>query len=256
MAAEPQDQDQDTLPYELLMQKGDKLVNEPSRDDDAACEEASTTVGSSASSLSTPKASSESSTITSPSSPPSEAPSKEYADAPSTAKNLLEGVTKKTVVFVRQVAVQGPQEDARVTALLEQTRELSTLTFGEDALLMCSKKQGWKLTLLASEDMEILCGFLIGKVISGTLSVAKLAVPSKFRGRGFGTLMVDDCCKQAKKHSDLYEVGLSSLASSISFYKRLGFKGLPQIKVETDVPGQLYMEKKLRARPRGKERKQ
>eukprot|EP00929_Paragymnodinium_shiwhaense_P068309 TRINITY_DN34327_c0_g1_i1.p1 TRINITY_DN34327_c0_g1~~TRINITY_DN34327_c0_g1_i1.p1 ORF type:complete len:253 (-),score=96.21 TRINITY_DN34327_c0_g1_i1:454-1212(-) len=251
MAADEPQPVQDNLPYELLMQKGDKLdtelVEKDVVDDEVPSEDASTKASSS------PKAASDFST-SAPSSPASEAPSKEYAMKPVAKLDPAEGPTKKTVVFLRQVAVQDSQPDEKVAALLEQTRELSTLTFGEDCLRTITKKQGWKLTLLASEDMETLCGFLVGKVISGTFSIAKLAVPTKFRGRGFGTLMVDDCCKHAKKQNDLYEVGLSSLASSISFYKRLGFKGLPAIKVETDVPGQLYMEKKLRGRPR-KERK-
>jgi len=160
---------------------------------------------------------------------------------------------KSAVVFLRQVSVHDPRADPIIADLICQTRLLSETVFGEDCLQEITKKTGWKLTLLASEDRSVLCGFLVWKILKGSLSIAKLAVPSEFRGSGFGRLIMEDAIKAAKKQGDVFEVCLSSLPNAVTFYQRLHFKAFTSMKIDTDkdlVEGQVYMEKKLRNRPR------
>merc|ERR1712107_245997 len=102
---------------------------------------------------------------------------------------------------------------------------------------------------LASRDQTILCGFVVHKVISGSLSIGKLAVPAAFRGHGFGKVIMDDLMQAAKKQGDVCRVCLSSLATAVTFYQRLGFKAHKGLKLGNEedlVEGQVYMEKKLR----------
>jgi len=139
--------------------------------------------------------------------------------------------------------------------LIRQTRELSELAFDEDALAHATKKSHWKLSLLATKDLSVLCAFALTKITNGALSIAKIAVPVEFRGLGFGKALMEDAIKAAKKGGEVYEVALSSLSTAVSFYKRLGFKAMTAVKVKTDfevVEGQVYMVKKLRPRPKGK----
>jgi ribosomal protein S18 acetylase RimI-like enzyme len=159
--------------------------------------------------------------------------------------------SKKEVMFLRSVRIHLDHTDTRMAGLICHTRKLSQFVFDEDCLNDITKKSNWKLTLLVTEDLSTLCGFLISKVVNGALSIAKLAVPPEFRGSGFGKLIMEDAIKIAKKQSNVYEVCLSSLATAVTFYQRLGFKAYTSYKIDTDkdvVEGQVYMQKKLRPR--------
>jgi len=145
------------------------------------------------------------------------------------------------------------RQDERMAGLLRQTRELSLKIFEEDCLQEVTKKSGWKLSLLVSDDLAVLCGFVVSKVKNGSLSIAKIAVPAHFRGQGFGKRIMEDLMKLAKKQGDAFEVCLSSLPGAVKFYQRLGFKAVAGLKVSTEedlVEGQVYMEKRLRQRQR------
>jgi len=162
--------------------------------------------------------------------------------------------SRDSVTVLRNVAVHGPHSDARMAEMIEETRRLSQRVFDEDCVLEVTKKSGWKLSLLVSEDLGTLCGFIIAKVIKGSLSIAKLAVPAEFRGSGFGRLIMEELMFSAKKQGGVYEVCLSSLSTAVTFYQRLGFKAFKNMKLGPDdddlVEGQVYMEKKLCRRPR------
>jgi len=162
---------------------------------------------------------------------------------------------KANTVVLRNVAHAGPHADIRMENLIQQIRDLSQLVFDEDCLKEVTKKSKWKLSLLATKDLSTLCGYAITRITNGALSIAKIAVPIEFRGLGFGKLLMEDAIKIAKKDTCVYEVGLSSLATAVTFYQRIGFKALTGVKVKTDfevVEGQVYMVKKLRPRPKGK----
>lgn len=160
--------------------------------------------------------------------------------------------TKDSVKLLRNVPIHGPYEDEKMADLIKATRDLAIRVFDEDCLKEVTKKSGWKLSLLVSNDLSTLCGYIVSKVAKGALSIAKLAVPSEFRGLGFGKLIMDEVMKSAKKQSDVYEVCLSSLATAVKFYQRLGFKAFKGLKFDSNsedlVEGQVYMEKKLRPR--------
>jgi ribosomal protein S18 acetylase RimI-like enzyme len=164
--------------------------------------------------------------------------------------------SRDRVQLLRNVPLYDPQADERIRALISQTRELSQTVFEEDCLQEVTKKSGWKLSLLVSDDLTVLCGFVVARMTKGTLSIAKLAVPSHFRGLGFGKLVMDELTKVAKKQGDVYDICLSSLPTAVSFYQRLGFKAFRGLKMaaageeEDLVEGQVYMEKRLRKPPR------
>lgn len=161
---------------------------------------------------------------------------------------------RSAVVFLRNVQIHGQHADARVVQLIGETRKLSETVFDEDCLQEVTKKSHWKLTLLATDDFSMVCGFLVWKIVNGALSIAKLAVPSELRGSGFGKLIMEDAIKGAKKQGNVHEVCLSSLSTAVTFYQRLGFKALTGAKIDTDqgiyVEGQVCMVKKLGRRPR------
>jgi ribosomal protein S18 acetylase RimI-like enzyme len=163
--------------------------------------------------------------------------------------------TRENTMILRNVVHQGPNMDPKMAELIRQTRELSQLVFDEDSLTKVTKKSGWKVSFLATKDLGTLCGFAIIRITNGALSIAKIAIPVEFRGLGFGKLLMEEEIKNAKKNKDVYEVALSSLATAVTFYQRLGFKALTAVKVKTDFEveeGQVYMVKKLRPRPKGK----
>lgn len=157
------------------------------------------------------------------------------------------------VQLLCNMSVHEPNTDERTKALLSQTRQLSWKVFDEDCLQEVTKKSGWKLSLLVSHDMAMLCGFILSRVKNGSLSIAKIAVPAHFRGQGFGKRIMDEVMKAAKKQRDVFDVCLSSLPGAVTFYQRLGFKAFHDLKASSDedlVEGQVYMEKKLRQRQR------
>eukprot|EP00406_Dinophysis_acuminata_P060487 CAMPEP_0179273648 /NCGR_PEP_ID=MMETSP0797-20121207/33119_1 /TAXON_ID=47934 /ORGANISM="Dinophysis acuminata, Strain DAEP01" /LENGTH=215 /DNA_ID=CAMNT_0020982077 /DNA_START=67 /DNA_END=714 /DNA_ORIENTATION=- len=176
----------------------------------------------------------------------------------SPASSLADGVdctppAKSSAVLLHGVSVHGPHGDGRVAALVRKTRELSDSVFHEDGLLNVTRKSGWRLTLLVSSGLATLCGFLVSRrATSGGLAIAKLAVPTEFRGLGFGKLLMEDAIKAARRQG-LCEVGLSALPTAVTFYQHLGFKALTGLKVKDDenlVEGQVCMLKKLGPRRR------
>ncbi|CAK0898399.1 unnamed protein product [Prorocentrum cordatum] len=139
--------------------------------------------------------------------------------------------------------------------LLDETRALSEAVFGEDCLRGITKKSKWQLTLLVSADQAEMFGFIVTKSVNGSLAIAKLAVSSECRRMGLGKHLMEEVMKAAKKRGDIYEVCLSSLATAVSFYQRLGFNTFKDMRFAVDFEveeGQVYMEKKLRPRPRRK----
>mmetsp|Transcript_28027 Transcript_28027/g.70355 ORF Transcript_28027/g.70355 Transcript_28027/m.70355 type:complete len:222 (-) Transcript_28027:128-793(-) len=214
-------QRQESLPYELLLRKScDACQNVEVSSNDAA------------------------STVE----PPSSSESSAGSDSDAVARAPP---SRQQVQLLRNVAIHGPHGDERLAALIQRTRELSNQVFEEDCLQEVTRKSGWKLSLLVSDDLEVLCGFIVAKVTKGTLSIAKLAVPAEFRGHGFGKLVMEQLMAAARKQGDVYEVCLSSLSTAVTFYQRLGFKAFKGMKFESGedlVEGQVYMEKKLRPR--------
>jgi ribosomal protein S18 acetylase RimI-like enzyme len=143
-------------------------------------------------------------------------------------------------------------------ALLSQAAELSQQHFHEDALAHVNKKTGYRFLLYCSEDYQDLWGFAVYKLKpgTGTLAIAKLAVPSCYRGLGFGTAIVKEMIRVGKANA-LESVALSSLPEAIAFYTRLGFKKhdgvvLPAEEGQQYVEGQVFMDFRLRKAAKGK----
>lgn len=224
MSLTPHGQDSESLPYELLLRKSckaDLSATEPSADDASTVEPTSSSASS----------------------------------AGSAAVVAVAAPRKDSVTLLRNVVVHGPSVDKALAPMLAQTRELSQKVFDEDCLQDITKKSGWKLSLLVSKDLSVLCGFIVSKVTKGALSIAKIAVPAEFRGHGLGRLIMDEMMKSVKKQGDVYEVCLSSLPTAVTFYQRLGFKAFKGVKIAQEdgvefVEGQVYMEKRLQKRRR------
>lgn len=163
------------------------------------------------------------------------------------------------------------QTDERLRGLLREASELSMAAFEEDALEMVTRRNRWKLTLLArTEDEDSwllldeepnLIGFVIYRLRPETssFSIAKLAVVPEHRRRGHGCRLIDWCVRQAKKAQNVSFVSLSSLPEAVCFYKRLGFRKFDNISMsqgcdpdEELVEGQVYMEKAIKGRGGGR----
>lgn len=173
------------------------------------------------------------------------------AAAPSAVRQPRARPAKGDLRLLCNVQVHGADQELR--RLLASAQELSEATFGEDCLRDVTRRSRWQLTLLVSSDRAEVFGFVVTKSVNGSLAIAKLAVSPECRGMGLGRHFMEEVMKAAKRRGDIYEVCLSSLAAAVTFYQRLGFKAFKDLKVAVDFEveeGQVYMEKKLRPRPR------
>merc|ERR1719220_1195616 len=112
--------------------------------------------------------------------------------------------------------------------------------------------QGWKLSLLISEDLALLCGLVVSRVSRGSLRISKFAVPARFLGQGFGKLLMDELINDAKLQGDVWEASLLSGSGEVRYYQCLGFKAFRDVQPRGGVKlagGQVYLEKRLRQRP-------
>lgn len=169
----------------------------------------------------------------------------------STSPELLEGVKPHS---------QEVKDDPDVLCLLNQVRILSQECFLEDCLEHCSKRGGWRLTLLVARPKEmrlgpvqtVLLGFIVYRLKPelGVFSVAKIAVPSALRRHGFGRQLMMWGMLAAKRDQQIGCISLSALPQAVSFYQRLGFKKMHEITAKDDenalFPGQVYMELKMK----------
>ena len=71
---------------------------------------------------------------------------------------------------------------------------------------------------------------------------------------GLGSKMVSLMAQKGRKQG-LEAISLSSLAEAVPFYKKLGFKVMPDVDTESQllpgeelIEGQIYMEKRLHRR--------
>ncbi|CAD7958723.1 unnamed protein product [Amoebophrya sp. A120] len=112
--------------------------------------------------------------------------------------------------------------------LVEQTKQLFNSEFEEDFATQCSKKGGYRLTIMTEKDTNEVCSFVMYKINpkEKCLSIAHVAVPASKRRRGFGKIMMQWVIKYAKKQprSNVAFLALSSMPGSIKFHQSLGFK--------------------------------
>jgi len=159
--------------------------------------------------------------------------------------------------------IKETRADPALVSLLEQAKTLSEDCFYEDCLEGCSKRGGWRISLLAS-GLEtgaeaVLLGFIVFKLKTHLhcLSVAKLAVPECFRRRGYGRVLVLAIVQHAKLLNEINCIGLAALPDAVTFYQRLGFKRMHEITAkdaaeDSDLfPGQIYMEFAMRKKRGG-----
>mmetsp|Transcript_27499 Transcript_27499/g.51539 ORF Transcript_27499/g.51539 Transcript_27499/m.51539 type:complete len:223 (+) Transcript_27499:56-724(+) len=139
--------------------------------------------------------------------------------------------------------------DPQKVAVLEQVSALGDDIFGDDPLVGCSKRGGWRLHVAAGQvgDKSVLLGFIVWRIKPerNMLIVSQLAVPEQYRRHGFGKMLVQILIAEAKRLPQIYTVSLSSLPDSVRFYKRLGFKQVQRLPdVEGKKEGQVFMQLK------------
>jgi ribosomal protein S18 acetylase RimI-like enzyme len=145
--------------------------------------------------------------------------------------------------------------DKDIAPLLDEVSALSKASFQEDCISTknCSNKSGWRLSILRDSDTGALQGFVIFRCRTDLkcLSIAKIAVSPEFRRMGLGSKMVSLMAQKGRKQG-LEAISLSSLKEAVPFYKKLGFKVMPDVDTESQllpgeelIEGQVYMEKRL-----------
>eukprot|EP00439_Symbiodinium_sp_Y106_P042796 s57_g5.t1 len=139
--------------------------------------------------------------------------------------------------------------DPTKASVLEQVSALGDDIFGDDPLVGCSKRGGWRMHLAVGQVAEktTLLGFIVWRIKPerNMLIVSQLAVPEQFRRHGFGKMLVELLIAEAKRLPQVYAVSLSSLPGSVKFYKRLGFKQVQRLPdVEGKKEGQVFMQLK------------
>lgn len=152
------------------------------------------------------------------------------------------------------------QENAGMKALLEQVQVLSQQCFHENCLEGCSQRGGWKLTMLARDVSKgrdaVLLAFMVYRLKPDQhcLTISKLAVPDVHRRRGYGQKLIDWAVGYGRSIQEMHFIGLSSLATAVNFYKRLGFKAVFNLTAKDGdliaddeyFPGQVYMQLRIR----------
>lgn len=167
--------------------------------------------------------------------------------------------------FLEEVSPNAPEvrDNEEVQRFLNETSLLSVDAFDEDCCKQITKKSKWRLTLLVTklaanteEQARSLIGFIVWRIQEDLecFSIAKTAVAPAHRRKGFGTHLVKWAMQRGKR-GKVSVISLSSVPDAISFYQRLGFERLDDIKLKTDpneelVEGQVYMELALRRKKR------
>lgn len=167
-----------------------------------------------------------------------------------------EPVNPDEVELIPEVALDSQHNSVAIWWLLQKARALSNDIFMEDCLEAC-KRGGWKISLLGSQ-LEAganvrLHGFAVFRIESAKkrLALRKIAVPEADRRHGFGRKLMDWVLNFAAQSKDVNRVALSSLASSLPFYERLGFHKVGKAKAADEpddilFPGQVLMELSVR----------
>lgn len=164
------------------------------------------------------------------------------------ASNLLVP-RKDSVELLHKVSVNNP-EDNRIAGLIEESRVLSLAAFHEDCLVNCTRKNGMKLSLLATSDLCTFCGFIVTEFDRHEMTIVRLAVRAEFRRHGLGKVLLQGVVKSAMKRGDIKKVTLCSVSPAVKFYKSLGFRAHSypgELDREGVAPGQIRMAKMLQA---------
>lgn len=203
---------------------------------------------------------------------------------PATPKNTCTKAPEMNVEILENVQPFSAENKAseRIQRLVKATTDLSMQAFGTDVIEKISKKSKYRLTLLVKSEQEFLdadgaessnkdpwgglLGFIAYRLFSELqcVSVAKLAVVPEARGLGHGGRIINWIIAHAKKQKDLCFLSLSSLPTAIKFYKKIGFREVTDINLdnypapgdeEDYVPGQVYMEYRIKGRRRSTQKK-
>lgn len=166
--------------------------------------------------------------------------------------------TAKAAIVLKNVAIKDSMLRPSLALMLQDIRKLSHDCFDDDVTQLIDRKTGWKINLLVTPGETRLLGFLSYRVRgqSNSLELAKLAVCNDCRHMGYGRRLVKSLLTAAKQVPTVEYVGLSSLAEAVSFYQRLGFRRHDDVKFlhttthenEEIIPGQVYMEMKIRSK--------
>eukprot|EP00747_Dinoflagellata_sp_TGD_P170459 gnl/TRDRNA2_/TRDRNA2_202074_c0_seq1.p1 gnl/TRDRNA2_/TRDRNA2_202074_c0~~gnl/TRDRNA2_/TRDRNA2_202074_c0_seq1.p1 ORF type:complete len:369 (+),score=56.61 gnl/TRDRNA2_/TRDRNA2_202074_c0_seq1:65-1171(+) len=125
---------------------------------------------------------------------------------------------------------QASQVVADTKALMEEVRELADAQFEQD-IFDKANKEGHTITLLikvSPEGSKALVGFMfhrLRQLPQPDLHISFLAITHKFRGRGFGRMLMDWVIGEAARmpQSKCYSITASALDKVVPFYEKLGF---------------------------------
>eukprot|EP00746_Dinoflagellata_sp_MGD_P002071 gnl/MRDRNA2_/MRDRNA2_103987_c0_seq1.p1 gnl/MRDRNA2_/MRDRNA2_103987_c0~~gnl/MRDRNA2_/MRDRNA2_103987_c0_seq1.p1 ORF type:complete len:484 (+),score=124.88 gnl/MRDRNA2_/MRDRNA2_103987_c0_seq1:209-1660(+) len=193
------------------------------------------------------------------------------------SKKAALDLSQKPAVLLEHVNVcsEDAQPGTRLGNLLDQVTELSYECFKANVVKKLREKseqnQPAVLVLLGQKNPqdveeelpEELLGFLVYEC-SGPpvrrLTIHNVAVPERLRGFGYGKQLTAWAMDHAK-NLPLSECGwlhCSALPEAVPFYKRLGWEvdikaEDERVHLENELPGQVYMQYKVRRRPLTKE---
>lgn len=173
-------------------------------------------------------------------------------DAPVTVDMNLEDESITVETADTEFLADVPIADSKLATQVKRAKEISDELFDEDMISKVSKRSGLRLTLLVTKNKHrSVVGYSIYKFRNRVLSVGQLAIDTQQQGRGHGRRFVKWLVQLARKQSCELVV-LSSLAETMKFYQRLGFKR-HTIKLEGEdyVPGQVYMEYRCSKKTKG-----
>jgi len=140
-----------------------------------------------------------------------------------------------------------------------QVTAISMETFGEIAMIT---RKGENVAVLLLEGAVVAYASYVVRAQLGSLNVNKVAVLGSRRRQGLGRCVMKHLIQLGKRPASkskkaataaLDVICLSSLPTAIAFYKALGFREEPAVKLPDEegeelIEGQMYMEYMLRRR--------
>mmetsp|Transcript_139718 Transcript_139718/g.243282 ORF Transcript_139718/g.243282 Transcript_139718/m.243282 type:complete len:475 (-) Transcript_139718:59-1483(-) len=181
-----------------------------------------------------------------------------YSDAHSEALHESTGTvcsTRRKFTMSETTFVESVDRQSFATEVIGiRVRELAREAFGcDDELTHLKKSERIAVLLLAGEAVAY-ATYIVRRDLR-SLGIGKLAVAGTLRQQGLGRILLRNLISSAKKRSrgqvPLDVISLSSLASSVQFYRSCGFREETSVDVhasEDVIEGQVYMEYRLQQR--------
>ena len=151
---------------------------------------------------------------------------------------------RSEIIFDVKPFSETVKNDPRLWFMVEQVRQIGSNAFwGNDCLLECNKKNGWRLNIIG-EPRDVgdeVFGFMIYKVDSGhkVLHLQYIAVAEKHRRHGIGSKLIRSLQQFATKtltRSMTEKIACACVPEAVEFYQKHCFRKGKRIVPDEEEP--------------------